>query len=103
MSKSTIRSIVIGALALPAIVFGAAGTAGADHVNVPKPPSPPWTEQRDGLTWCYREGCMNWDKTNHYVCTTDSPAWVLCDGIMIAVRVLPPLNIGDHVPHHLIP
>ena len=102
MRKNALRSVVIGALAVPAVVFGAVGTAGADHVDVPKPTSPPWTEQRDGLTWCYRE-CLNWDKTDHYVCTTGSPAWVLCDGIMIAVRVLPPLNIGDLVPHNIIP
>lgn len=96
------RAIALTGIAA-ATVVGAAGTASADHVNKPKPSGPPWSVSADGLTYCFAGFCDNWDKVDNYVCTTGAPTAVLCDGIMLSVRLLPPLNIGDLVPHHLIP
>ncbi|WP_276521964.1 hypothetical protein [Gordonia terrae] len=39
---------------------------------------------------------------SNYVCTTAAPTALLCDGIMVGVRVLPPLDIGPLVPHNII-
>jgi hypothetical protein len=46
--------------------------------------------------------CDNWDKLDNYICTTGAPTALVCDAIMLGVRVLPPLNIADLVPHRLI-
>ncbi|MEY1673238.1 hypothetical protein AB4Z55_03575 [Gordonia sp. ABKF26] len=39
---------------------------------------------------------------SNYVCTTAAPTALLCDGIMVGVRVLPPLDIGPRFPHNII-
>lgn len=100
--KKLLVSTIAGVAFAGAAMIGAAGDASADHVNVKKP-GPPWSKSRDGLTYCYIQECLNFDKTGRYVCTTDSPAALICDAIMVYVRAVPPANIGDTIPHHLIP
>ncbi|MGV9827563.1 MULTISPECIES: hypothetical protein [unclassified Gordonia (in: high G+C Gram-positive bacteria)] len=80
-----------------------APVASADHVNVPKPPTPPWSRSADGLTYCFVGHCENWDKLGNYVCETGVPTAPVCEAIMAVVRALPPTNIGDLVPHNVIP
>jgi hypothetical protein len=99
--KNTLRTGVIAA-GIIAATFGGTGLAAADPVNNPKPPSPPWSKSADGLTYCFEGYCDNWDKLSNYVCTTEAPTALICDGIMLGVRILPPLNIGDLVPHNII-
>lgn len=101
MYKHTLRALAVSGVAAVAL-FGAAGTASADHVDNPKPSGPPWSESADGLTYCFEGYCDNWDKLSNYVCTTAAPTALACDIIMLGVRVLPPMNIGDLVPHHII-
>jgi hypothetical protein len=101
MQKTALRALAIGGIAAAAIL-GTAGTASADHIDKPKPSSPPWSESSDGLTYCFEGYCDSWDKLDNYVCTTAAPTALICDGIMLGVRVLPPINIGDLVPHNII-
>ncbi|MET3860819.1 hypothetical protein ABIE38_001741 [Dietzia sp. 2505] len=101
MNTIALRTMAATALAV-GTVLGATGMASADPVNNPKPTGPPWSPSADGLTWCFEGYCDNWDKLDNYVCTTAAPTALLCDVIMVGVRVLPPLNIGDLVPHHII-
>ncbi|WP_051722111.1 MULTISPECIES: hypothetical protein [Actinomycetes] len=102
MNKYLAKTATVAVFASAGLALGA-GTAGANPVDVPKPPTPPWSESADGLTYCYEGFCDNWDKLSNYVCTTGAPTALICDGIMLGVRLLPPLNIGDLVPHNLIP
>lgn len=99
--KNTLRALAVGGFAAVAL-FGSAGLAAADPVDNPKPSGPPWSESRDGLTFCFEGYCDNWDKLDNYVCTTGAPTALVCDAIMVAVRVLPPTSIGDLVPHNII-
>jgi hypothetical protein len=102
VTKNIARTAAVGVFAAAGLALGA-GTAGANPVDVPKPPTPPWSKSADGLTYCYEGYCDNWDKMSNYVCTTAAPTALICDGIMLGVRLLPPINIGDLVPHNLIP
>ncbi|MBQ7803956.1 hypothetical protein [Rhodococcus sp. (in: high G+C Gram-positive bacteria)] len=102
MNKNALRALAVSGIAV-AVTLGASGTAFADHVDNPKPSGPPWSESADGLTFCFSGFCDNWDKLDNYVCTTGAPTAVACDVIMAGVRLLPPLNIGDLVPHNIIP
>ncbi|MFT0661991.1 hypothetical protein ACMHYS_29075 [Rhodococcus erythropolis] len=61
-----------------------------------------WSESADGLTYCFAGYCDNWDKLDNYVCTTAAPTGVLCDAIMIGVRILPSTDIGNLIPHNII-
>lgn len=99
--KTLAKAAAIALLAAGGATLGA-GVAGAEPVNVPKPQTPPWSKSADGLTYCFEGYCDNWDKRSNYVCTTGAPTALLCDGIMIGVRVLPPLDIGPLVPHSII-
>lgn len=101
MFTTVTRTLAISAIAVSALV-GSGAVASADPVDHPKPSGPPWSESADGLTYCFAGYCDNWDKLSNYVCTTGAPTGLLCDAIMIGVRVLPPLNIGDLVPHSII-
>lgn len=101
MKNIAVRALAIGGVAV-ATTLGATGTASADHVNQPKPSGPPWSASPDGLTYCFAGYCDNWDKLDNYVCTTGAPTALACDAIMLGVRVLPPLNVGDLVPHNII-
>ncbi|MFD1812642.1 hypothetical protein [Rhodococcus gannanensis] len=101
MKKNTLRALTVTGVAAAA-VLGAAGTASADHVDKPKPSGPPWSVSHDGLTYCFEGYCESWDKLGNYVCTTGAPTAPVCDAVMIGVRLLPPLNIGDLVPHNII-
>lgn len=101
MNKTMIRAASIVALTV-AGVLGTAGTAAADHVDIPKPSGPPWTASADGLTYCFEGYCDNWDKLSNYVCTTAGPTAPICETLMVGVRLLPPLPIGNLVPHHII-
>jgi hypothetical protein len=96
-----LRTLAVSGMAAAAI-FATAGVASANPVDEPKPSGPPWSSSPDGLTWCFEGFCDNWDKLDNYVCTTGAPTALICDAIMIAVRVLPPTNIGDLVPHEII-
>ncbi|MGW0038067.1 hypothetical protein [Gordonia sp. NPDC003376] len=104
MKKNAVRALTFGGIAVLAVLGAAAtaGTAAADHVDQPKPSGPPWSESRDGLTYCFEGFCDNWDKLDNYVCTTGAPTALVCDAIMVGVRVLPPMNIGDLVPHNIV-
>lgn len=101
MKKNALRGLAVSGAAVAAIL-AAAGTASADHVDKPKPTGPPWSESHNGLTYCFAGYCDNWDKLDNYVCTTGAPTALACDAIMLGVRLLPPLNIGDLVPHRII-
>lgn len=101
MTKTIIRALAATALT-GAALLSTAGVASANPVNVPKPPTPPWSRTADGLTYCFEGHCLNWDKTGHYVCQTGVPSGGVCDAIMVVVRALPPTNIGDLVPHNII-
>jgi hypothetical protein len=101
MKRSVPALAMIGGIAAAAML-GAPATAAADHVDMPKPSGPPWSVSHDGLTYCFAGFCDNWDKLDNYVCTTGAPTALVCDAIMLGVRILPPLNIGDLVPHHII-
>lgn len=101
MIKTALRTAAVAGIAATAF-FGSGALASADPVDNPKPVGPPWSESRDGLTYCFAGYCDNWDKLDNYVCTTGAPTALLCDAIMVGVRVLPPLNIGDLVPHNII-
>ncbi|WP_072803526.1 hypothetical protein [Rhodococcoides yunnanense] len=101
MYKTVARVLVTGAFAATALI-GSTAIASADPVDNQKPSGPPWSESRDGLTFCFEGFCDNWDKLDNYVCTTGAPTALICDAIMVGVRVLPPLNIGDLVPHNII-
>nr|WP_296774230.1 hypothetical protein [Rhodococcus sp. (in: high G+C Gram-positive bacteria)] len=101
MKNTFRRAAAITALTAAALA-GSAAIASADPVDNPKPSGPPWSESRDGLTFCFEGYCDNWDKLDNYVCTTGAPTALVCDAIMVGVRVLPPLNIGDLVPHNII-
>ncbi|GAB2670836.1 hypothetical protein GCM10027169_35830 [Gordonia jinhuaensis] len=102
MVKPTRRiSIVLGGVAIA--LLSTAPIASADHVNVPKPPTPPWSRTADGLTYCFVGHCESWDKLNNYVCQTGVPTGPVCDVIMAAVRALPPVDVGNFVPHNIIP
>jgi hypothetical protein len=102
MNTIALRTLTAGALTAGAL-FAAAAAASADPVTVPTPPTPPWSRSADGLTYCFEGHCLNWDKTGHYVCQTGGPTGPVCDVIMLGVRALPPTNIGDLVPHNIIP
>jgi hypothetical protein len=99
--KNALRALAVSGVAAAA-VLGATGTASADHVDEPKPSGPPWSVSHDGLTYCFEGYCDNWDKLDNYVCTTGAPTAPVCDVVMIGVRLLPPVNIGDLVPHNII-
>lgn len=101
MNKNALRAMVVSGFAAVALV-GSTGIAAAEPVDNPKPSGPPWSESRDGLTYCFEGFCDNWDKLDNYVCTTGAPTALLCDAIMVGVRVLPPLEIGNLVPHDII-
>lgn len=101
MNKAIMRAAAIVGM-VSAGVLGAGGTASADHVDIPKPSGPPWSVSDDGLTYCFEGYCDNWDKLSNYVCTTAATTAPVCDLIMVGVRVLPPLPVGNLVPHHII-
>lgn len=101
MNKNVLRTFAASGIAAFALL-GTAGVASANPVDHPKPSGPPWSVSVDGLTYCFEGFCDNWDKESNYVCTTGAPTALLCDVIMVGVRVLPPTNIGDLVPHEII-
>ena len=101
MKKNALRALAVSGVTVAA-VLGATGTASANHVDQPKPSGPPWRVSHDGRTYCFAGYCDNWDKLDNYVCTTGAPTALVCDVIMLGVRVLPPLNVGDLVPHNVI-
>jgi hypothetical protein len=101
MRTSALRAAAVTGFAAVAL-FGSGALASADPVDHPKPVGPPWSVTPDGLTYCFAGYCDNWDKLDNYVCTTGADTALLCDAIMVGVRLLPPLDIGNLVPHNII-
>lgn len=63
----------------------------------------PVQPSEDGLSWCYRGVCSNYDKLGNFVCTSGGSTPLafltdpLCAVAMGGIRLLPPIPIGEWI------
>lgn len=106
-TKSSAR-IFLGIAAAGALTLGLAPGASAQPVGPWGVEGPcagiaasdcVWTPSADGLTWSLYNRSAHYDKAGNFVCQTgylvnDAAG---CEGMMVAVRTLPQLPIGDWI------